>query len=294
MMRNLTPSRYRGVSVTTVTFPLVESELRRHFMGREAYRRTRFIVVRNASEVALLQVSKQSDEPLFSPIVEVETLADPGDCSWVKDPEIDTGVPTQMARAARDYAPGSRCVVVEGRYGHVNFILEPSPITLRVVDIVPPYPAKLLDQVERVLAVAEHLPPVELQPEITDLADLAAGRPSPRYLFPCRGSGASVATAEVRYLDERPEREDWVLVGCRRSREIHEWFYGDVPASIEICPHELVTPSSIATLTKCCDIEYGVEIDGHQATVPWGASLEEVRVALESLLSTLGPAWAPA
>lgn len=294
MTPNFTPSHYRGVSVATVEFPLTESELQRHFLGREVYRRTRFVVLRNGEQVALLRVTKRSEDPLFSPIVELEVLATPDECAWINEPEVDTGIPTHMARAARAHAPGARCVIVEGRYGHVNFILDPAPFPLRIVDIVPPHPAKLLDQVERILAVAEDMPPVELQPEITDLADLAARTPSARYLFPCRGSGATLSAAEVRYLDERPAREDWVLLGCSRSRQIHEWFYGDVPPTIEICPHELATPSSVATLTKCCDLETGVLIEGHNATVPWGASLGEVRAALEQLLKTAEPAWAPA
>ena len=43
---NLMPSRYREVAVTGVDLPLVPERLREHFLGREAYRRTRYVVVR--------------------------------------------------------------------------------------------------------------------------------------------------------------------------------------------------------------------------------------------------------
>ena len=48
--RSLFPDEYRGVAVTTVKGELDEDALRRYFRGREAYRRTRYVVVRNGIE----------------------------------------------------------------------------------------------------------------------------------------------------------------------------------------------------------------------------------------------------
>lgn len=296
MSANLVPRRYRGVSVTDVEVPLEPDALRDLFLGREAYRRTAFIVARSAGHAAVLRVRKASDEPLFSPIVEVEVLAGADETAIVHAPHVDTGVPTQLALAAAEHAPDARCVVVQGRYEHVNFILEPEPVRLRVVEVFPPQPPKLVDQVERVLEVAEGLPPVEIEPELVDLVELAGTRPSERYLFPCRGSGAAPPGAEVRYLDERPPRGEWTLVGCARSREIHRAFYGDEPPSVEMCPRELARGRAAAgpTLTKCCLLEEDVERDGLTVVVPWGASLDQVREALVLLCSIAEPAWAPA
>jgi hypothetical protein len=186
--------------------------------------------------------------------------------------------------------------VVQGRYEHINFVLDPAPMPLRVVEVFPPEPAKLVDQVERVLDVTEDLPPVDLRPELVDLVELARTRPSDRYLFPCRGSGVAPKGAEVRYLDERPTRQEWTLVGCARSREIHRAFYGDEPPSVEMCPRELARARDHAgpTLTKCCLLEEHVERDGLTVVVPWGASLAQVREALGLLCSVAEPAWAPA
>ena len=291
-MTNLVPRRYRGVAVARVDGPLTPEELSRHFMGREAYRRTSYVVARRAGKAAVVRVAKASDEPLFSPIVDVELLAGPDETALVSAPDVDTAVPTQLARAAADLAPDARCVVVQGRYEHVNFILNPAPIPLRVMEVVPPEPPKLVDQVLRVLEVAEELPPVELRPEVIDLVDLARDRPADRYLFPCRGSGAAPQGAEVAYLDERPPRADWVLVGCARSREIHRHFYGDEPLYVEMCPRELTRPSDVPTLTKCCQLESGALRDDLLVTVPWGASLAEVREGLALVLTAAEPAWA--
>ena len=277
-----------------IEVPLGPDDLRDHFVGREAYRRTEYIVARHGGEVAVLRVRKASDGPLFSPITEVEVLAGPDEAVEVLAPQIDTGVPSQLARAAAEMAPGVRCVVVRGRYEHVNFILEPSRIPLRIVEVVPPEPAKLVDQVARVLDLAEDLPPVDVRAEAIDLCTLAQRLPADHYLFPCRGSGAEAPGAVVDFLDRRPPRADWVLVGCARSRQIHEHLYGDFPPSVEMCPRELVGTVDGPTLTKCCLLEDRVEREGSLVVVPWGASLDEVREGLRTVLATVEPAWAPA
>lgn len=280
------PVRYREVAVSTVDLALTASELRGHFVGREAYRRTGYVVVhrRGRAEVALLRVETRDRTPLFSPITDVELLAGPDETAFVHAPDVDLAVPYQVANAARDHAPGARCVIVQGRYEHVSFILDPDPIRVCVAEVAPPYPAKLLDQARRVLEMAEDLPPIMLEPRILDLLELAATRPARRYLFPCRGSGIAPAGSEVFYLDERPPRHDWVLVGCERSRQIHRHFYGDVPPNIEICPRELAQPGPTPILTKCCDLEEGVVQDGMLTVVPWGASLAEVHAGLRRLV----------
>jgi hypothetical protein len=290
---NLMPSRYREVAVTSVDLPLVPERLRQRFLGREAYRRTRYIAVRGRDGVALLQVAKASEEPLFSPITEVEVLAGPDESAWLTRPEVDVGVPTQLCREALAGAPEARCVIVQGRYEHVSFILDVEPIRLRVVEVAPPRPPKLLDQARRVLEVAEDLPPVQLEPEVVDIVELARQRPSRWYLYPCRGSGAAPEGGEVFYLDERPARRDWVLVGCARSREIHRHFYGDDPPYLEMCPHELVTPGGGPVLTKCCQLEDRIERDGLVVRVPWGATLAEVRAGIEAVVAAVEPTWAP-
>ena len=297
-MKNLVPARYRSVSVADVEVDLTPAGLLGLLLGREAYRRTAYIVARRGAQAAVVRVEKASDEELFSPIVAVELLAGPEDCAVVEDPDVDVAVPSQIARAARRLEPGARCAVVLGRYRHVNFILNPAPLVVRVVEVAPPDPPKLLDQAQRVLDVSDDLPPIELVPEVVQLGELAAAHPSDRYLLPCRGSGAAPAGAEVDYLDQRPPRRSWTLLGCARSLQFHRWFYGDAePASVDICPRALAasaTGEGVPTLTKCCLLEEGVVRDGATVVVPWGASLEEVREGLHRVVEVAEPAWAPA
>jgi hypothetical protein len=311
---NLVPGQYRNVSVADVPVALDEAALRAHLVGRPVYRRTRYLIARNGGACAVVEVSKESEVPLFSPVTAMTMIGSAGETAFVDAPDTDTAVPTQLAQAAAGHAPQARCVVVRGRYGHVSFIADPAPIPVRVVEVVPPWPPKLVDQLGRVLDLAEDLPPVELVPDLVNLATLAATRPAQHYLFPCRAGheGGAVppdaagpaAGAAISYLDEIPQRAAWTLVGCARSRSIHDWFYsGDVP-TVDMCPRNLVGQAvgpagaegigGVApVITKCCLLEDRVSRDDGLVVVPWGASLAQIREGLRLALSDARPVPRP-
>jgi hypothetical protein len=298
---NLVPGAYRSVSVTEVTCELDEASLAVHFIGLEAYRRTRFIVVRRGQDTAIIGVDKgqaaDGQDPLFAPITAVTLLVGAEDCAFVVRSDLDTAVPSALGRAALADAPGKRGVVVQGSYGHISFIVDPAPLRLTVRDVVPPYPAKLYDQTRRLLDVAEHLPPIELVDELVELTDLARSRPSSAYLLPCRGGGVTVENgASTSYLDERPERQPWTLIGCERSQQIHHWFYGERADQVDMCPRRAgPTGANLgAVLTKCCLFEREVIQENGQVVVPWGASLAQISEALTVIASKWEPSWAPA
>jgi hypothetical protein len=289
-MSNLRPKAYREVSVARVEFALTAENLVGHFLGRECYRRTRYVVVRNGDDTALVAVEPIDPEPLFSPAAAVDVLALPADTIDVRRPDIDPNVPSQLARVAVEH-PGVRAVVVEGRYSHVSFLLDPDVVRIRVREVVPPHPAKLLDQARRVLDVAEDLPPIVLVPELIELGSFVAD--DPIILLPCRGAGIRLDRCETHYLDERPAARDWVLLGCARSRQIHQWFYGRPAPGYDTCPRD-AGPTTGPLLTKCCLLEDAIAIDGDIAVVPWGASLEQVGQALGALARRSDASWAPA
>ena len=287
---NLVPSQYRNVSLADVPVPLDEASLRGYLAGRPAYRRTRYLVARHGAASAVLEISKESERPLFSPITAIRMVAAVAETAFVDAPQTDTAIPTQLAQVAARQAPQARCVIVRGKYGHVSFIVDPAPIRVVVVEVVPPRPAKLVDQLTRVLDLAEDLPPVELVPELVDLADLAATRPAGHYLLPCRAgeTGPDGLGAPVSYLDEVPGREPWTLVGCARSRAIHDWFYGGDVDMVDMCPRVLAgrgrTSRTDPVLTKCCLLEDRVSADGDCVVVPWGATLAQVSDGLRQAL----------
>jgi hypothetical protein len=285
---NVYPDKYRGVSVTHLDVPLDEPALRAYFVGRSAYFKTRYAVVSAPQGTAIVRVhtdadASTTDAELFHPIHDITLLAGPQDTAVVHAPEIDTGIASQLARAARELAPGAKAVVVHGRYEHVSFIIDPQPIRLVVREVVPPHPAKLVDQAARVIDIREDLPPIELVPEIVDLATLAAAHPADHYLLPCRGSGFEPGSADVHYLDEHPPEGDWLLIGCTRSQQIHREFYGRDAPQVSFCPRTR-PESELLTLTKCCLQDDELVVGDHSVSVPWGSSLARVGEALDRLV----------
>lgn len=281
---NFIATPYRGVSVQVWPRALRARQVREALLGREAYRRTEFIVLRHGDDSALVRISKSSDEPLLSPITNVEWLAGPDECVYVEAPETDVGNATALAGVTSTCRSDARAYIVEGQYHHVNFIWEPRPLRVRVVEVIPPEPPKLLEMARRVVEFDEDLPPIELQFEPIDIREIARARVSERYLLPCRGSGIDLP-GPVDFLDGRPSEQTWTMIGCERSRQFFEWFYGHQPVQEDICPRNLA-PAGGASLIKCCLLERGIEREDERLVVPWGANLDEVRRALHLLAGT--------
>ncbi|TQS19065.1 DUF7714 family protein [Microbispora hainanensis] len=289
------PHQYRTVAFTDVAVDLDDDSLRTFFLSRQVYRRTRFVVARSRDAYAVVELTKAGEVELFVGVTDARVLAGPAETVFVDRPDIDTAVPSQLLRAARELPGTPRCVIVRGRYEHVNFILDPAPRRVHVLDVAPPWPAKLYDQVQRIADTAEELPATECVPQVVDLEKLAATEPAEHYLLPCRGGGMSVAGAEISYLDEVPPQADWVLLGCARSRAIHDHFYPDQAANlrqIDICPAALAAtlplPPGEARLTKCCLLEENIETRGDTVVVPWGASFTLVAEGLATASELAG------
>jgi hypothetical protein len=278
---------YRGVSVQRLGVPLTEAAVARHLVGRRVYRRTEVLIVEGDEGHAVVTVDKDEGggDGLFRPVTDVQWVSGPGQTAFVRDPRVDTGNATQMARAAAASGRPARVYVVEGRSQHINLIVEPSPVRVRVVEVVPPEPPKLLDMARRVLDYDEDLDPVELELVAIDLNDLAAGERAEHWLLPCRCAGLDLS-GPVSFLDSGPPTPaGWTLLGCERSRQIHAELYGsEPPARVEMCPRVRAGTASSPTLLKCCLRERGIEADGATVVVPWGATLEEVREALHRLV----------
>ncbi len=283
---------YRGLSVQEVDVALTEQSLLAFLIGREVYRRSEYLVLRHGEETALVAVRKESEAPLFSPVIEARVLAGPEQVVSIEAPETDAGNATALARVALAHTqPDAVAYVVTGRYEHVNFIWRPAPVRVRVTEVVPPTPPKLLAMAEQVVAFDEDLPPIELVLEAVDIPELAAAHPASSYLLPCRGAGTELG-APVSYLDTRPaDRADWLMIGCERSLQFHRHFYGDEPPRVDLCPRRRTASLDDPTLAKCCLLERGVEYEGTRAVVPWGSNLDEIRAALR-WLTGVGPAAA--
>ncbi len=251
---NLMPSRYGQVSVATVP-SLSPDDLVEWFTGREAYRKTRFVVARlqdDPDRCALVELARDNSGALFSVAVAARVLAEARDCVYVRDNRADVGVASHLARVAATH-PMSRCVIVEGRYRHVGFLLNADPVLVTVTDIVPPSPSKLADQVARVLDTAEELPPVLVNEQIIDSRSLLSEAEPPLsegLVVPCQGGDVTIEGVSISHLDQRPARVGATLLGCQRSQQIHRWFYGtDAQHTVDICPRHLIGTAAAHAVT---------------------------------------------
>jgi hypothetical protein len=282
---NLITRPYRGLSVQDVDIPLTPAAIEELLRSREVYRRTAFIALRSGTHTALVGVRPRDPERLFSPAAELRVLSGPATTAWIDEPAADVGNASALAAVALEHRrDGVLAYVVRGRFEHVNFIWQPAPVPVRVTEVVPPEPPKLLEMASQVVGYDEDLPPVELVLDAVDVRELVAASPAPHYLLPCRGSGMPAGT-DVSFLDcHPPYHPDWLLVGCERSRDIHQHFYGTQPRRVDLCPRARAAgPPGARVLTKCCLLERGIEVHGSTAVVPWGANLDEVRAALRAL-----------
>ncbi len=288
--RNVVPLPYRQVSVQPYAGAMTEAAIVEHLVGREAYRRTNFIVLHRgevgASELAVVAVSRTSDGPLFSPITAVEVLALPQTCVFAEDAPTDCANRSALAELAHQRGVGAdRTLVVQGLYDHINFIHHPDPLVLRVVEVAPPEPPKLYGLIKHVLSYAD-LPAIRVELERIEIADLARQAPAKEYLVPCRSGGLEQLGGHVSFLDERPaQRRDWTLIGCERSLQFHRHYYGDEPPRVEMCPRRIAGARGQPTMLKCCLLEFDIEREGEVMTVPWGTDLAMVERALHELVA---------
>ncbi|GAC1354873.1 MAG: hypothetical protein NVSMB42_12930 [Herpetosiphon sp.] len=284
---NFVPLPYRQVSVQPYNGAMTERAIVSHLLGRDSYRRTRFVILRQGASSAVAWVDRASEEPLFSAITAARVLALPGECVWSDDETVDTANPSALAaKAASLDLPSNATLIVHGMDEHVNFIYHAAPLVIRVVDVVPPEPPKLLRMAHQVLTYAQ-LPAITFAPQHIDLRDLARGVPdAAAYLLPCRASGLDFSVPTY-FLDERPARQDWTMLACDRSRSIHHHFYGDDAPRIDFCPRNLVLPDGSPTLVRCCMLEDHIEVEQGYAVVPWGATLHHIEQALHALGTAL-------
>ncbi len=282
-MRNLVPLPYSRVALQQATFSLDETSMRAFLQSKQIWFETDFVVFRRGEACAVARVEKTSPHDFFCDVISVDIVSLPDTTRWVEDPSIDTGNACSLAQKAVQLGIGpSDTLVVSGLYEHVCFIHRPDPAIIDLFDVSPPEPPRLLDLARRVLAY-ERFPATILRPHVQPILDLVRDVRDRPLLFPC-GISQLKRMIDAFYLDERPERRDWVLVGCERSRYIHRHLYGEDCPSVELCPRRLFDTRGALSLMRCCLVEKTVELSGRIACVPWGAELPLVNEALAALV----------
>lgn len=284
--RNFMPLPYRRISVQRVSVPLNPQSLRQYFLGKEAYMATDYVVLHNAEQTAIVELTKKDGTGLFREITALDLIAGPDQCIHVVDAAVDTACRNQMAETARLRGIGpNQALIVEGRYGHVNFLIAPEPIDISVIDLIPPLPSRLMDLAYSAVAQRPDLPPIVFSPRFVDLSALAFQHPAATHMFPCRASGL-IGPGPTVYLDEHPVDQDVLLIGCERTEQIYHHFYGRTPRRIETCPMKATSDQTSLILSRCCGLQDDISINGNVAFVPWGCDREHVLRAIRELVRT--------
>jgi len=274
----LTPGHCKEVSVKEVDFPLTPREITKNLQGKHFYRLTRYLILHRKDKTAVIEIKEKDErDGLFWPLKKFRIISLPRDTVWVEDPGVDVLNPNALLQKAKNYS--EETVVVKGAYEHVSFISGRECPTLKIFDTIPPEPPKLLCLVEKALETAAIPHPLKLEVELTDLGELARKATTP-VMYPCSAS----ELPDAHFLD-RTEKIDpgkTTLVGCTTSKKIFEEIYQRPPhVFIQMCQREKTAP--VPHIAKCCEIRSGYERNGLGVLVPWGATVEEVKEALEDL-----------
>ncbi|HEY3419983.1 MAG TPA: hypothetical protein VGK23_05465 [Methanomassiliicoccales archaeon] len=276
----MNPDHCKDVSLRHVDFSLTEENISRDIVGKKAYTRTDFMILKHDEEVAVIRVVKAGGKDLFRPIEEYQIVSLPRDTVYIRDEEIDVLNASQMARQAR--ARPGKTVVVSGMFNHVSFLQEEILLDLFVVDVVPPSPSKLSVLVERAFSTGMIELPIVPHYQDIDLNELEKKFTTQAVMFPCRASGLE-SERDVYFLDETPViKGEVTLIGCDLSRRIFRSVYRKDPESLDMCPKNLSRVKG-KTLVKCCGVKEGFMIEGELASVPWGATVLDVVGAINSL-----------
>jgi hypothetical protein len=268
--------------------PITADSLTQGFQGREAYKLTDYYCVTNGDDWAVISIRRGSGARLLVPVEDVEVLALPDETVHVVNPEVDTTNPTSMLEEAAKVDGDAKCVVVQGEFNHLSFVLrDGSEVCVKVIDVVPPHPSKVATLARRALDC--YPIPILLEEQTIELAELAKDvDPEARLLFPCRASGLDL-DREVEYLDEMPDLsqdDDVTLVGCNLSERVFRARYGSAPTpTITMCPLELVAgrEEDCWTLVKCCKEKGPFGIHGRVVAIPWSATKGDTAAALEEI-----------
>ena len=224
------------------------------------------------------QLERDEGDEILVGVRDARVLAGPDEVAFVDDESVDTGNASQLARASATAT--ARVTVVEGRFQHVNFIFAPAPLRIRVVEVVPPHPPKLLEMAHTVLDYDEDLPPLQLD----FVADRPARARAPRTRpsTTCSPAAARAWSSARRSTSSTPARPTPPTGRCSAAS-----------ARARSTPRSTATSrTSASTSARCwsrasrgrsrrCSsaacASAGSSGRDARMTVPWGASLEEVR-----------------
>lgn len=277
------PMHCREVSLWKVDFKLDANTIRRKLKDKEAYTRTKYVVLKKGKQYAVVELKKTKRRTLFNDITSVKIISLPKDTTFIEDPEVD--VLSKPLLADRASKSKKETVIVRGLFEHISFVHKLKFKEIRIVEVAPPFPPKLTTLVKMALSTEEIETPVRIVEEIIDIRELAKKVKTKEIVFACEAGGLKIPKKKSLYIDRNPSIKNATIVGCDLTKRVAKHLYGKDLLFIDMCPRKLVTESRIPTLVKCCELQTtGFTKDGKLAMVPWGAKVTDVVGAMKYLL----------
>jgi len=275
------PSRFQHcseVGIKKVAFALTEENIKKSLLRRQAYKRTKFIILRSGRSNAIVKIKKASYDRLFSAITKVDVLALPHEVRFVRS-KIDVNNRSEIAEVA--LRSNKKAVIVQDNFEHINFAFREPVVSVRVFDVIPP-PSRLFELAKEARKFIKEA--VVLKGEFVDIRKFADNARTDEVLLPCHASGLK-SNKKALLLFETPEINDATLIGCNLSRRIFKHIYGYEPEFVDVCPRKIMQAGSTPTptLMRCCEVK-DVESAGNTVIVPWGAELKHIVRALKMLV----------
>ncbi len=123
------PEHCKEVSPKTVDFPLLPAVIERELMGQRVYRVTRYLILKNGQDLAVVKVKTAGDNrrSLFRQITGVKVVSLPEDSFSIELPGQDVldgkGIRNAVLAAVPENMTGRPVTaVVRGKFEHVTFI----------------------------------------------------------------------------------------------------------------------------------------------------------------------------
>jgi len=276
------PDHCSEVSMQDADFELTQDAIESNLVGQKVYHKTNYLVLRHENGTYAVVKVSGSGYGMFKTVEHVEEISLPEETAFIKDPKADAFNHNSLSEAAE--RADTRVVVLETEFDHITFVVKEEPFIVNLVDVVPPYPSKLLVLAERALRQMTLSRPIKIVPKLVDITKLVQ---ADEIVYPCRATEMG-EHSHAKFLHECPVISDEaVVVGCDISRKIYLSEYRKKPNLVNICPKNFTEDVEGFKLIKCCLVEGKVEVEGDMAIVPWGVKVEEIREAFRRLIQLM-------
>jgi hypothetical protein len=308
----IVPEHSRLIGVVEVDEDLDEEKIKSIARDKKVYFSSDYVVLYNpkTNKASILHVEREGMEPFSAGkgiipsgqfvflrrVKKVEVLSTMDETVVVRN-NIDVMNKSQLVSAAAKIAKreGARAVVFFGNFNHVNFVIDPEEArVITVVDLVPPYPSRLIETLKLLQASEFRSQPFEFYLEPIDLLRIAEDlveehRPS-LVVFPCSASNISkrIGSAKTCFINKEFEVKDEkvLLIGCEVTEKVfRERFPEKRFIFHNVCPRRQNIRGLF--ITRCCRRE-GLGLvytdEGKGYVVHWGATQEEIASGIRELL----------